>query len=132
MKKTLIVLIDLFFILSSIAVFSFAFDDFHISLILLASVFLLGGITVSYLLIKEIVLGEKTYNFSDSKLYLYQKGKLKYAFDKNTIEDIILIFGLLRTFSGILIVSKTISSLIGDLVILSIAGPLNTPCVQQA
>ena len=92
MRKILIVLIDLFFVLSSIAVFSFAFDDFHISLILLASVFLLGSIAVSYLLIKEIVLGEKTYDYSDSKLYMYQKGKLKYAFNKNTIEDIILIF----------------------------------------
>ena len=78
--------------LSAIAVFSFAFDDFHISLMILALVFLLGSAVVSYLLIKETVLGEKTYDYSDSKLYMYQKGKLKYAFNKNTIEDIILIF----------------------------------------
>ena len=41
-------------------------------------------------------------------------------------------FGLFLTSSGKSIVSKTTISLIGEAVNLSIAGPLNTPCVQQA
>ena len=92
MRKILIALIDLFFMLSAFAVFSFTFDDFHISLMILALVFLLGSAVVSYLLIKEMVSGEKTYDYSDSKLYMYQKGKLRYTFDKDTAEDITLIF----------------------------------------
>ena len=44
------------------------------------------------ILIKETVLGEKTYDYSDSKLYMYRKGKLRYTFDKDTAEDITLIF----------------------------------------
>ena len=94
MRKILIILIDLFFIFSAGAVLSFTFDDFHISLIILAAVFLLGGIAVSYLLIKEIVTGEKSYDYLDSILYAYQKGKLKYTFGKNTVEDLTLIFDL--------------------------------------
>ena len=69
-------------------------------------------------------------NYSETHTILHSRGLFYLLLD--AIANRTFIFGLFLTSSGRFIVSKTAISFIGEAVNLSIAGPLKTPCVQQA
>ena len=95
MKRILIALCSIIFLLGGIIFLCTSINENDMALIVPAVLLLLGGFLIDYLLIKEIFIGNNEYIFDPSVLKITRKGKLIESIEKEKIKNVVVIRDML-------------------------------------